>query len=463
MFGGLVLVIAVLALAGPVQAGATVAVLGLALAALSARDRHHRNGLQRAGTRGGWWRTRRKRAHIYAAGPFGQVPYGTYQLPGLLAPSTQVEWRDVYDRPFSLLHVPGDNSYAVTLSADPDGASLVDQGQINQWVAHYGLFLAGLAAEPNLVGAAVTVETAPDSGTRLHREVETNTDPNSHDIAQAVLAEVVRSYPIQSSTVRAYASMTFAGAGRKADEVGRELSTRMPGLTALLAGTGAGAVRPMSAAELNEVVRVAYDPAMATSFDASRAVSPQQPLVLPWDQVGPARAEEGWDFYRHDSGVSTTWVMTEPPRGEVPETVLQRLLEPQAGVTRKRVTFLYRPLDPAAAARTVERDQRNAESQARRSPRSARAAKQLAAANRTAEEEARGAALVNFAIVVTATVADPERLPRVRATVENLAVASRLTVRPVYGGQATAFAAALPLGLVTSRHVRVPAELRAAM
>jgi len=33
-------------------------------------------------------------------------------------------------------------------------------------------------------------------------------------------------------------------------------------------------------------------------------------------------------------------------------------------------------------------------------------------------------------------------------------------LRPVYGSQGSAFAAALPIGLVLPRHLRVPAEIR---
>jgi hypothetical protein len=82
------------------------------------------------------------------------------------------------------------------------------------------------------------------------------------------------------------------------------------------------------------------------------------------------------------------------------------------------------------------------------------------AAAATAAEEARGAGLTNFAVLVTATVADQARIPDARAAVDTLAATARLQLRPVYGSQDSAFAAALPLGLVLPRHVMVPAELR---
>lgn len=55
------------------------------------------------------------------------------------------------------------------------------------------------------------------------------------------------------------------GKPRKAADMGRELASRLPGLTATLQATGAGAAHPLSAQELCEAIRVAYDPAAAPS------------------------------------------------------------------------------------------------------------------------------------------------------------------------------------------------------
>jgi hypothetical protein len=81
----------------------------------------------------------------------------------------------------------------------------------------------------------------------------------------------------------------------------------------------------------------------------------------------------------------------------------------------------------------------------------------------TAAEEARGAGLVNFGLLVTATVTDRERLELARKAVDYLAPTARLQLRPVYGSQDNAFAAALPLGLVLPSHLKVPTELREAL
>jgi hypothetical protein len=141
--------------------------------------------------------------------------------------------------------------------------------------------------------------------------------------------------------------------------------------------------------------------------------------------------------------------------------VLARLLAPHRDIARKRVTLLYRPIDPARAAAIVEADLRAAEvRQTSTAKPSARDIIAVRAAAATASEEASGAGLVNFGLLVTASVLDPAGAADARAAIANLAATARLRLRPVYGAQDSAFTAALPLGLVLPRHLKVPAELR---
>jgi hypothetical protein len=291
-------------------------------------------------------------------------------------------------------------------------------------------------------------------------------------VALAMLDDVVRDYPTGSATVTAFVALTFsltARAGGRRREVGArawDVATRLPRLAAGLQATGAGAVRPATAAELCQTVRVAYDPSSARLFDEARAfgVTPE----LQWEDVGPVAAQAGWGHYRHDGAVSVTWAMSAAPRGEVFSSVLADLLAPHPDIDRKRITLLYRPLDPARAARLVEQDKRNANFRATSSSRpTARVVLEQGAAALAAEEEARGAGLVGFGLLATATVAEVDQLddPRlalevVRSAVENLAAVARIQLRPVYGSQDAAFAAALPLGIVLPAHVAMPREFR---
>ena len=252
MMAGLIVVIITTVAVGLIGGGIVLLVGLLGLAPLVYRDRHGRTGMQRMGVRVGWWRTRRSGTHLYRSGPLGQTPWGTFQLPGLAAASRLTEGEDSYGRRFALLRVPATNHFTVVFATEPDGASLVDQEQVDLWVAHWGEWLASLGEEPGVVAVSVTVETAPDSGARLRREVLGRIDPGAPPVAQAMLREVAATYPAGSATVRAWVALTFAGhtrtGGRRkdAEEMARDLASRLPGLTTRLQGTGAGAARPLT-------------------------------------------------------------------------------------------------------------------------------------------------------------------------------------------------------------------------
>lgn len=239
----------------------------------------------------------------------------------------------------------------------------------------------------------------------------------------------------------------------------RELASRLPGLTQTLQATGAGAAHPLTAQQLCEVIRIAYDPAASVLIDEAHAAG--QPPELDWNDVGPSAAQANWASYRHDSGHSVTWSMTGAPRGNVQSGVLGRLLAPHRDIARKRITLLYRPISPARAAAMVEADLRAAEFRATADAKAkARDVISMRAAAATAAEEASGAGLVNFGMLITATVRTPAEEADAVAAIDNLGATARLRLRPVYGSQDSAFAAALPLGLVLSKHIKIPAELR---
>ena len=145
--------------------------------------------------------------------------------------------------------------------------------------------------------------------------------------------------------------------------------------------------------------------------------------------------------------------------------MLARLVAPHGEIARKRVTLLYRVIDPGEAARIVERDLHNADFRVNSSARpTARSVVEQQAARATAQEEARGAALVNFGMLLSATVFEESQLPPAAvAAVENLAPTARVSLRPVWGSQDSAFAAALPVGLFLPAHLKVPEAIRQAL
>ena len=461
---GLIAVILAMVMGGLLAAFVVAVLVGASLLLLMTKDKHGKTALQRMSTRIGWQRAKASGHNLYRSGPLGRTAWGRFQLPGLAAVSQLTENSDSYGRPFALLYYPSTKHYTVVINAEPDGSALVDEEQIDVWVAHWGQWLASLGHEPGIVAASVTVETAPDTGTRLRREVTQNIRGEAPPIARAMLTEVVQTYPEGSALVNAKVALTFKGVDRggkrrSEEDMARELASRLPALTQSLNATGAGAARPVGAQELCETLRIAYDPASAVLIDEARSqgIAPE----LSWTDVGPAGAQAFWDKYRHDSAWSVTWSMTSAPRGEVFSSVLSQLLAPHPDIDRKRVTLLYRPLDAATAARMVETDKRNASFRATTSGRpSARSIAEARAAERSAMEEARGAGLVNFGMVVTGTVMHVEKLPDMIAAIDNLGATARILLRPVYGSQDSAFAAALPLGIVLPTHLSVPAGIR---
>lgn len=472
MFVGLVMVVGVVAVGGFLRGAVTFVVLVLALATVTIRDRHDRNLIERFMSRAGWRTARMKGAHLYRSGPLGFALWGTHQPPGVAASLRLSEHRDSYDRPFALIHSPMSSTFAVAIEAEPDGGALVDDEQVDDWVALWGQWLASLADEPSLVGAAVTIETAPDTGSRLRREIRETRSPFAPSFAREVMAEVSRSAGTDSSSIRGYVTLTFSaapragGKRRAAAEMGRDLASRLPSLTAGLASTGAGEATPLTSGEVCEIVRTAYDPSVAGTIE--RAHAEGEDTDLTWDESGPAAHTAFYDGYSHDDAYSITWSMSTAPRGVVQSTILNRLLEPHRDIDRKRVTLLYRPLDAAQAAGIVQADLRSAQFRASASDKpTSRDLVAVRSAQATANEEAEGAALVNFGLLVTATVVAPyasddpeEEVAKAAAAVDALAGTARLRLRRVHGAQDSAFAAGLPLGLMLPRLVKIPTEMR---
>lgn len=434
---------------------ATVVVVG----SIAIRDQYGKSILIRLSERLGWWSAKQAGAHLYRSGPLARAGFGTHQLPGVLAATELSECTDSYGRQFAMLSL-AKGRFSVVIATSPDGAALVDQTQVDQWVALYAQWLGGLGDEPGLVAAQVTVESAPDSGTQLRHNVAARLDPDAPQFAVDVLREVVATYPSQSQSVRAWVALTFDAEGRSADEFGREVATRLPHLSRGLEAAGAGVTRLCTAEEICRVVRVAYDPAVASVLDV--AMSENEPPELSWQDVGPVSHQTNWDSYRHDSGLSITWEMTDAPRGAVQSHVLSRLLAPHRDISRKRVSLLYRPVSAGIAASLVEKDLDAAvfaaNSKNRASQRDHLAVER---ARKTAQEEASGAGLVNFGMLVTATVFEEDGVKKARAAVDSLKATARVQLRPCFAAQDSAFAACLPLGVVLADLLSMPAGFKA--
>src|SRR4029450_12246181 len=157
MLGGLIAVILAMVLGGLLAAFVVAVMVGLSLFLLMTKDKHGKTALQRMSVRLGFQRARATGQNIYRRGPLGRTAWGKFQLPGLAAASQLSENQDSYGRPFALLYYPSTRHYTVVINAEPDGASLVDDDQIDIWVAHWGQWLASLGHEPGITPASWSV------------------------------------------------------------------------------------------------------------------------------------------------------------------------------------------------------------------------------------------------------------------------------------------------------------------
>lgn len=465
----IIVIAATITLIGLVEGLVLLVVLAPVFLWLLKPDRTGRTQLSKISERVGAVRARRSGENLYRSGPTGTVPYGTHQLPGVLGPSLLSEAEDAFGERFGVLCHPWVRQLTVVIETEPDGASLADQWQVDQWVAHHGDWLARLSREPGLLYAQVSIEAAPDPGTRLSHMLETRRDVNAPEFSQAVIGEIEETYPSGSAELRARIALTYALAGpdgRKltATQKANEIALRLQHLVSELANTGAGVAKAADAQRLCEIGLAAYNPHKAVLLERARASG--ELAQLAWDDIGPAQAvaDPKRGVYWHDGCYTRTWEMSEAPRGHFREGVLTELLAPNAYIPRKRVTLLYRILPPSEAASVIERDVHNTEFlvnlERRPDPRQRIQAR---AAAQAADEEAAGAAVVMVGMLVSATVLEEDDLGAMTAAVENAAPVAKISLRLPRAGQDSLFAAALPFGVWLSDHLAIPEALRNAV
>jgi hypothetical protein len=458
------------------SAGVTVAIpfgiIGLfILTSLVYKDRWNQSLLDRLGDRLGFRQALRKGETEYRPGNL--TFFGAHRLPGVLADSTLHEWVDKSGTPFTILEYPKSKLFVVNISADPDGTLMIDTDDLTSQVDRYGEWMAALAYEStDLIQCAICLETGQDSGAGLKLEMDTNASQDAAWLSKKWARDVETQYPQGTSMVRAYITLTFKAPppqldlegnkikGQKPLEaIGRLVADRMPHLLEDLPETGAGEVTPMTADDLIKTVRCAYNPQDQQIYDECDARGEMYPVTL-WDNTGPTASSAKWAHYRHSGGASITWETSGFVSREVVAKVLMPVLEPTQGVT-KRMTFLYKTIDPAESGTIAERDHQAAEGRVISSKKpTARQHRIAHEANLVRSHEANGAALVNYAIMITATVADEANIADAKATVDHQGSTARLLLRLMHGSQDSAFAQALgPLGLVTERHLNIPTAL----
>jgi hypothetical protein len=436
-------------------------------------DRHGRTRMDNLADRRGARRNRKLNGGTMRSGAL--TKHGTHLLPGVAAKSELYTYIADDGAEASFVHYPDSNQFATSVYCEPDGAFGMDESSLDTQVTAYGEFLASLAHEPDLVQFAVTVETAPDGGSPLQREVNQHGRPErAADLSKRVMNTIVNTYPGGAAAVESYATFTFNspkpdknddGTKHKVkrdgpEAIGKRLATTLPHLIEEMPETGAGAVTPMTAKEVAKVVRQAYNPGTRKTFDQILAGGVELP-PLDWKHCGPTSSDGTWNWYRHSDGVSVVWEMTGLTSERVRADALLPLLQGSKDTVAMRITFLYRPVTPEKAAVIVEQDHKAADGRRMNSKRpSARDKKQVDRADAARESEAEGAALIIFAILVTATVPDVKDIKKATEAINHLAPTARLHLRPMHGMFAPAFAAGIgPLGFDIDKNLSISAAI----
>ena len=383
-----------------------------------------------------WWRSRAIRAQLRTASVDEPVLVERYAVSGMDGVTEVYAAHDVFGRPWGFLRVAATGHGSVVLDCDASDIDLQDPNQVEMWVACLGLWLATLIHEPDLVACAVSIErgTAPGSG-----------------------AEVQVGVRIQL-TYR-----TLGPHGRtEPGAVAAEIGARIPELHESLSRAGVGTATSATAASVTAAVRSAYLPdgrAVATS-----APVPARRRAGAADQLTPAAVTERWGSLQHGSAASVTWAMSQVAPNVVLSSALAQLIATHPAVARTRVTLVHeRPDAPLPTGfdlfgqRTTPRPAADRDADPDTDPGSG--PDQGSGADPDRDDA--GSAAPQFAMLVTATVTDPARLPAAsRAVVDGLAPSIRPWLRRLYGAQAAGFSAGLPAGMVLTRHAGSPQPIR---
>ncbi|HXL87664.1 MAG TPA: SCO6880 family protein [Streptosporangiaceae bacterium] len=400
-----------------------------------------------------WWAVRRGYTRYRSEALVASA--GMVQLPGVLAGLELLSAEDGYGTRYGLVRDRHTGCLTATLRVVPASTWLADRDDADGWIAGWGSWLAALGHVPMVRWVSVTVDTAPDPGASLADSVAAGIDPAAPQPARDIMLALAATAPATAADVDTRVSVTFdpsvspAKPGTAADaaaEVGRALH----GLQSQLGSCGVAVTGRCRAADIAGITRAAYDPALRGEVRRVLASASADDPRLSWSSAGPGGADELWDRYRHDSGVSVSWAWREAPRQNVHADVLARLTAP--GPWPKRVTLQYRPLPASTATRVLESEVRAAEFRqeyARRTHRdaTARDAFDHARAQHAAMEEAQGAGVALISLYVTVTAPSGDMLPHAIAATEAAAESSKVQLQRLYGSQSAAFTVGLPCGI----------------
>ncbi|MFF5338501.1 SCO6880 family protein [Streptomyces sp. NPDC013181] len=415
------------------------------LMALAAARRHGMPALAYYWAKFAWRRARRFDATSYRR-LLLPYPYAL-DLPGVGASSTLIRAHDpTTGKPVGVVHDRVTGWMTVSTLLAPGGSLMAPTGTVRGRLRSWSSVLEAMSTDEQIKGASITIQITPGAGEALGDDVKARQDPSAPQLAKDLISELVRTTPRATASVAPWMSVTVdpnASAAPPTD-LAEQVAETLKVVDALdLAGSGTDIERRATDVDLRRLVRAAYDPAVFNARDAEFA-------ELSWAECGPQAADDEWETYAHDGGVSASWVLREMPRRSIPYSVLLPLLAP--GRFQRRITLVYRALDPMEGEAVMEREISHARNRAMATAEVKGRAKwsqkaDTQRAEQAAAQVAAGSQVVDWTLMVTVTARSLEELPAARQELERAFKATRgIRMRPAYGAQAAVFAAGLPLG-----------------
>ncbi|MGC9478822.1 SCO6880 family protein [Streptomyces sp. WG4] len=397
-----------------------------------------------------WAKVAWKRASRFDATSYRRLllphPYAL-DLPGVGASSTLIKAHDpTTSRPVGVVHDRATGYMTISTLLAPGGSLMAPTGAVQSSLRTWASVLDAMSTDDQVKGASVTIQITPGAGEALGDDVKARKDPGAPQLAKQVIDELVRTTPHATASVAPWMSVTVdphASTNPPAD-LAEQVAEALRVVDSLdLSGTGTDIERRATDVDLRRIVRSAYDPEVFNARDKDFE-------ELSWSECGPQAADDDWETYAHDGGVSVSWVLREMPRRPIPYSVLLPLLAP--GRYQRRITIAYRVLDPMEGEAVLEREISNAHQRAQataevkgRAKWSQRADAQRA--EKAAAQVAGGAQVVDWTLMVTVTARSTADLPAARQEMTRAVKATRgIRMRPAYGAQAAVFAAGLPIG-----------------
>lgn len=419
--------------------------LTLGVIGLAAARRHGMSAMSYYWAKFSWRRATRSEATAYRRvllpHPFA------LDLPGVGASSTLIKAHDpTSGKTVGVVHDRATGRMTVSTLLAPGGSLMAPTNAVQGNIRTWGSVLDAMSTDEQIKGASVTIQVTPGAGEALGDDVKRRKRPEAPALARTTIDELVRTTPHATASVAPWMSVTVdpGAAANPPSDLHEQVAEALRVVDSLdLSGTGTDIYRRATDVDVRRLVRSAYDPDAFHARDEEFA-------ELGWSECGPQAADDGWEEYAHDGGVSFSWVLREMPRRPIPYSVLLPLLSP--GRYQRRVTLAYRVLDPHEGEAVLEREISNAEQRAQATAQVKGRAKwsqkaDYARAEKAAVQAASGAQVVDWTLMVTTTARSTVELPAARQETERAVKATRgIRMRPAFGAQAAVFAAGLPLG-----------------